>query len=146
MKSFNIIFLILLITFILAPEASAQDLSINTRASYWGGGYWAGISARVQLTEEVSGRFSVQTSTSRYYRGSLEVIYDFPVQNVFDPYVGMGLGYSTHRNFNLDIIAGGRVSVGKTLRATGEVIYTIFFDPAYSNRVGLNLSMRAIKF
>lgn len=139
MRKIFLLSLVLILMFAFTSETMAQSISIRGNASYWGGHFWVGASARVQLTENLSARASFSSSVQRYYRASVEGIYDFRLTEGFNPYAGAGVGYSTFRGANVDLIGGLNVRIDRAFRLNAEVTYTIFLDPAYRNRVGFSL-------
>ncbi len=139
MRQFFLLSLVLILLFAFTSDIMAQSISVRGNASYWGGHFWVGVSARAQLTENLSARASFSSSMQRYYRASVEGLYNFRLAEGFSPYAGAGVGYSTFRGANVDIIGGLNVRIDRAFRLNAEATYTIFLDRAYRNRFGFSL-------
>lgn len=138
MKKIWIIVLVVLIVFSVGAEVMAQRLSVSGNASYWGNRLWVGVSARSQLTTNLTARASYYYSSPRH-RVTGDVVYDIKVSDAFDPFVGLGAGYSTHnRALHFDILGGARFRLDN-FRLSAEGVYSIF--PTRPNTYGIKMGM-----
>lgn len=131
----------LIIIFLLSTGVTAQEVSMEGSASYWGGEYWVGLSAKCALTDNITARgsFYYRTNGNSYYRGKADVLYAFKATGSFDSYVGVGAGYSSSHGTNFDLTCGAKIKTGKVSGLSGEAVYTIFLNEAYENSFGFNL-------
>ncbi len=126
---------------LLSTAAAAQEVAVEGTASYWGGHYWVGLSAKSALTDNITvrGSFYYRANGNSYYRGKADVLYALKGTGGFDSYVGVGAGYSSSHGTSIDLTCGAKITTGKNAGLSGEAVYTIFLNEAYDNSFGFNL-------